>query len=438
MIDIKFTPEKNGILVNHENTFDVLLKISSQVEETPQQRERLPLNLSLVIDRSGSMNGEPLEEAKKCACMLVDRMSEKDKLSIVTYESQAMVLVPSQPVSHKSKLKLQISSIIPAGMTALYDGWSLGAEEVAKNANGNAVSRVLLLSDGQANRGLTDEHIIASHCQKMAEAGVSTSTYGLSEHFNENLMAGMASAGQGQAHYGKTAEDLMDPFQEEFDLMEALLARRIRLRIMPEKGVSFEILNGYSQDHEGRFIMPDLAFGADVWALLKVRVNADLCTQPAGNSLKILSAHVDYLDQDGADQRSDTSKMRIDLRGRTEFAGLEADETVQMRATEVRAATLQENAQVAARAGNWAEVDKIMIDLEALGKDNEWVKASVASLRQYSLEREQEAFSKESLYKSRRMKQRRVAMNEVRFSPDSEAMQPSYLRRKTEQGKRHP
>ena len=130
--------------------------------------------------------------------------------------------------------------------------------------------------------------------------------------------------------------------------------------------------------------------------------------------------------------------MKINLCGRIAFAELEADETVHMRATEVRAATLQENAQVAARAGNWTEVDNIMFDLEALGKDNEWVKASVASLRRYSLEREQEAFSKESLYKSSRMKQRRVAMNEVRFSVASEAMQPSYLRRKTEQGKRHP
>ena len=436
MIDIKFTPEKNGILLNQENTFDVLLKISSEVEDSPKETERLPLNLSLVIDRSGSMNGEPLEEAKKCASMLVDRMSEKDRLSVVTYESHAEVLVASQPVSHKNRLKSQISAITTGGMTALYDGWSLGAEEVAKNSNDNFISRVLLLSDGQANRGLTDDDVIASHCRKMAEAGVTTSTYGLSEHFNENLMAGMASAGQGQAHYGQTAEDLMDPFQEEFDLLEALLARRMRLRILSEKGVNFEVLNGYSQDKEGRFIMPDLAFGADVWALLRIKVNADLCSTKSGSKLKLLSAYIDYLDQDGADQRSDTSKMTIDLCTQEQFAVLQADETVQLRTAEVRAATLQENAQVAARAGNWSEVDKIMVELDALGKDNEWIKVSVERLRSYSEAREQESFSKETLYKSRRMKQRRVAKNEARFSIASESMKPSYLRRKTEQGKR--
>ena len=228
----------------------------------------------------------------------------------------------------------------------------------------------------------------------------------------------------------------MDPFQEEFDLLEALLARSMRLRMMPEKGVSFEVLNGYSQDKEGRFIMPDLAFGADVWALLRIKVNADLCSKTAGSKLKLLSAYIDYLDQDGVDQRSDTSKMTIDLCTQEQFAVLETDETVQLRTAEVRAATLQENAQVAARAGNWSEVDKIMVELDSLGKDNEWIKVSVERLRSYSEAREQEPFSKETLYKSRRMKQRRVAKNEARFSIASESMKPSYLRRKTEQGKR--
>jgi Ca-activated chloride channel family protein len=384
------------------------------------------------------MNGEPLDEAKKCASMLVDRMNENDRLSVVTYESDAEVLVASQPVSHKEHFKSQINSIRPGGMTALYDGWSLGAEEVAKNSNGNFISRVLLLSDGQANQGLTDDGVIAAHCQKMAEAGVTTSTYGLSEHFNENLMAGMASAGQGQAHYGQTAEDLIDPFKEEFDLLEAVLLRRIRLRLMPEKGVSFEVLNGYSQDNEGRFIMPDLALGADVWALLKIKINSDLCDKTAGKKIKLISAYIDYLEHDGLEQRSDTSKLTIDLCNQEKFDSLEVDETVELRASEVRAATLQENAQVAARAGNWSEVDKIMIELVELGKDNEWVKATAASLRRYSLDRHAEAFSKESLYKSRRMKQRYVAREEARFVMESRSMpsQPSYLRRKIEEGKR--
>ena len=128
--------------------------------------------------------------------------------------------------------------------------------------------------------------------------------------------------------------------------------------------------------------------------------------------------------------------MTINLCTKEQFASLEIDETVQLRATEVRAATLQENAQVAARAGNWSEVDNIMEDLDALGQDNEWVKVSVDRLRAYSSARQQESFSKETLYKSRKMKQRRVARNEMPFGIASEASAPSYLRRKTEQGKR--
>ena len=286
MINLEFTPEKNGIVAGAENTFEVLLRASSDQEQPNQKNKKLPLNLSVVIDRSGSMSGEPLNEAKKCDMMLVDRMSSNDQLSVVTYDSNASVVFPTTKVSRKDLLKTEISRIRSGGTTALYDGWSVGAEQVAQNAGGNYLSRVLLLSDGQANSGLTDEETISSHCQTMAENGVTTSTYGLSEHFNENLMTAMARSGQGQDHYGQTADDLMDPFQEEFDLLEAILGRRLRLRIMPEVVVSFELLNGYAQDQEGRFILPDLAYEADVWALMKVKINRDLCEQPIHSSIK--------------------------------------------------------------------------------------------------------------------------------------------------------
>jgi len=112
------------------------------------------------------------------------------------------------------------------------------------------------------------------------------------------------------------------------------------------------------------------------------------------------------------------------------------DETVKSRVTEVRAATLQEVAQVAARSENWAKVDQTMLDLAELGEENEWIKASVQRLKAYSTRRQRESFSKETLYKSRKMKQRSVAKNEEIFSSRSESGRPSYLRRKMEQGKR--
>ena len=437
MINLKFTPHKNGLLANQSNKAEALLRISSDLKMPTHGRKRLPLNLAVVIDRSGSMSGQPLEEAKKCAVMLVDRMNEEDRLSVVTYDNRVDVVFSSVHVSKKEELKSRIMEIRSGGSTALYDGWSVGAEQVAVHASNKCLSRVLLLSDGQANSGLTDEDVISEHCKTMAENGVTTSTYGLSEYFNENLMTRMAQAGQGQSHYGQTADDLIDPFQEEFDLLEAILARKLRLRILPEVGVNFEILNDYLQDRQGRFIMPDLAYGGDVWALLKVKITAEKCLKPIGSTIKLLSAFVDYLDVEGAENRSKTAKLKIDLCSDHAYAELPFDETVEQRSLEVRAASIQEQAQVAARAGNWVAVDSLMDELDTLGKDNEWIAASSKKLRVYSSLRKREAFSKESVYKARRMKERRVSFSEARYGlSDSASSEPSYLRRKLEQGKR--
>ena len=438
MINIEFTPKKEGILANSENTFEVLVRASSDKELPSEYNKRLPLNLSMVIDRSGSMGGQPLEEAKKCAAMLVDRMNANDRLSLVTYDHDVDVLFPPTKVVHKHHLKNQIEKIEARGLTALYDGWSAGAEQVAQHSDENCLSRVLLLSDGLANDGVVDQETITSHCQTMAENNVTTSTYGLGQKFNENLMTAMAHSGQGQSHYGQTADDLMDPFQEEFDLLEALLARQLRLRIIPEFGVSFELLNGYTQDQEGRFIIPDLAYGADIWALLKIKVNKNQCEQALGTSIKVLTATIDFFDEEGVAQRTEPAVMKIELHPQSTFAELALDENVTQRSIELRAATLQEQAQIAARRDDWVRVDQIMAELEELGADNAWIKASVRQLRAYSSERQRESFSKEARYTSTKMRSRRVARSETYGSYDASAEKerPSYLRRKLEQGKK--
>ena len=436
MINLDFLPEKNGIISGQNNTFEVLLRASSDMHHAQELKNRMPLNLSLVIDRSGSMAGEPLEEAKKCAIMLVERMSARDRLSVVTYDSDVDILFPSTSVLDKASLKYHIDRVRAGGMTALYDGWLAGAKQAALHANKRCLSRILLLSDGQANCGETDEKNISSQCEAMADIGVSTSTYGLSENFNENLMTKMAKSGHGQAHYGQTADDLLDPFQQEFDLMEAIIARRMRLRIVSEIGINFELLNGYSQDQKGRFVLPDLAYGADVWALLRVTINKDDCEAPINSCIKLLTATLDFLDAEGNECRSLPKILGIELLSKNAHEKLSLDETVRQRSLEIRAAALQEQARIAARDQDWPRVDHIMFELDKLGEDNSWIKESIGRLRNYSSARQVEAFSKEANYKSDNMRHRRVSRNEAEFNVFEERSLPSYLRRKLEQGKK--
>ena len=438
MINLEIIPIRNGIITGEENTFEVLMRASSDLAPTAGSNKRLPLNLSLVIDRSGSMQGQPLIEAKKSAAMLVDRMSADDQLSVIAYDDRVDVVFPVTKVTNKPLLKQLIGEIQPGGMTALYDGWSVGADQVSQFSTKKYFSRVLLLSDGQANRGLVDEKTISSECRSMADRGVTTSTYGLGLHFNESLMTVMANAGQGQSHYGQTADDLMDPFHEEFDLMEAILAHRMKLRILPELGVSFEVLNGYPQDQEGRFNLPDLAYEADVWALVKVTLAKNICNKPLGSLIKILTATIDFLDTEGDEHRSNHSEISLKILSQGAFASLKINKTIQQRSTELRAASLQEQAHIAARREDWSRIDQIMEELDGLAHNNAWIKASLERLKFYSVGRHREAFSKEAHYKSTRMRSRSVSRHEDNqsFSPASEREVPSYMRRKLEQGKR--
>ena len=137
-------------------TLDVLLRITPAADLNDVVPRRPPLNLALVIDKSGSMRGRPLHEAKRCADMVVDRLSASDRLAIVAYDNSVEVVLPSAPVEDRSRFKQAIASIREGGMTNLHGGWHAGATEVARSIRAEGVARVLLLSDGQANEGETD------------------------------------------------------------------------------------------------------------------------------------------------------------------------------------------------------------------------------------------------------------------------------------------
>jgi hypothetical protein len=147
--------------------------------------------------------------------------------------------------------------------------------------------------------------------------------------------------------------------------------------------------------------------------LLKINVDKNQCEQTVGPSIKVLTATIDFLDDAGVAQRTDPAVMKIKLQPQSTFAELAVDENVTQRSIELRAATLQEQAQIAARMDDWVKVDTIMEELGQLGTDNAWIKASVQQLRAYSSERQRESFSKEARYTSTKMRSRRVARSET-------------------------
>ena len=369
--------------------------------------------------------------------MIVDGLSPKDHASVVVYDDVVDVLVPSRPVEDKHGCFIGPPRGRQPRAHGLHDGWLSGAEQAARTQNRQRLSRVLLLSDGCANEGLCDTPAIARQCAEMADAGVGTSTYGLGAALQRGADDGDGPRRTGNAYYGRTAEDLMDPFREEFDLMSALCARGLRLALAPAAGVRVEVANRYATDAEGRSVLPDLAYGGEAWALLRLTVPRSVVETEGGGDIHLLTASLAYADLDGRQHRSEPVHLRLPEVPAAAFAAIAANVLVTSRASELDAAQLQEDGRVAAMRGDWFEVDRLLGELRALAADNPWLQASVAELERYAMNRETQRYSKEALYGAAKMRTRLAAGAEgPAWSLREEAAKPSYLRRKPEQGKR--
>jgi Ca-activated chloride channel family protein len=435
-IELKITPQRSALLAGHNNELHVLVR--AQAPDAPKtDYQRQPLNLAVVIDKSGSMSGKPLAEAKRCAHFMVDSLGPQDRLSIVAYDDQVEVVVPSSTVTNKAPLHQRIDSIHCGGMTALFDGWKMAVEQLSAHTDGH-LARVLLLSDGQANQGLTDTDEIARRCADMAAQGITTSTYGLSEHFNEELMMAMAKAGQGQSYYGESADDLMEPFQEEFQLLGALYSRAHQLSIEVTEGVQWSVLNQYRCDQAGRYALPDLAYGGEVWALLKLQVPATVLPGQ-DESLFVVTASLVGQDMDGNSWSVGPESLSLPVLNATAFGAVAEDDLVLARVQEMRAADIQEQASQAARHHDWDTVDRLLAQALEEAADNQWLQVTVTVLQRYASQRDAQRFAKEASYKSSRMRSRiadKMESASMDYSVAEELNRPMFLRRKAEQGKR--
>jgi len=238
----------NRLIGSDEPVYLQVELFSQEIED----KERIPLNISLVIDRSGSMASErKLDYVKNAAEFVVNNLGVDDILSLVTYESSVQTPIKAQNANRKEFFLQTIRSITSGGSTNLSGGMIEGYIQTHKNRRTGPVNRVLLLSDGLANRGITDPRILQDICRERVSRGISISTFGVGANYNEDLMLGLAEYGSGNYYFIDTPEKIPAIFSQELKGLLAVTAQNVKLEIEPNSDVVIQEVYGYISESSG-------------------------------------------------------------------------------------------------------------------------------------------------------------------------------------------
>ncbi|MBN1472548.1 MAG: VWA domain-containing protein [Syntrophaceae bacterium] len=224
-----------------------ILEIVVTPPETKDKKEHAPLNLSLVLDRSGSMSGDKLHFVKQAAAHVVDLLSETDQASVTVYDNYVETLFPAIPMTDQNKVqaKTSIQEVRTGGSTNLSGGWLKGCEEIAKAATDSTINRTLLLTDGLANQGIRDIDELSTHARELFARGVSTSCFGVGEGYNEHILEAMANSGGGNFHFLETLSAIPVVFEREFKELITVSLRDVEITLKLPPQTKAEVAAGW-------------------------------------------------------------------------------------------------------------------------------------------------------------------------------------------------
>ncbi|MHB8635779.1 MAG: vWA domain-containing protein [Fimbriimonadaceae bacterium] len=254
---------------------ETVLQVGLSTALAHDRAQLRPVNLALVIDKSGSMaDNNKLTRVKSALLTLVGQLRASDVLSIVAFDSEAQVLLPAQTLADREHVKDVIRGIEPGTSTNLSAGLMLGYREAAKQYRKGATNRVILLTDGIANRGETDPARIAQESRSYNDRGIDLSTIGVGLDLNKDLLRKLAKSGRGLFHFVADSDDIQKVFVNELQSLLSPVADEPNLTVQYDPGLKLEKVYGYQPrlaGHSVKIRLDNLNSGATEVVLMRFR-----------------------------------------------------------------------------------------------------------------------------------------------------------------------
>ena len=225
-------------------------------DAAPDESPRLPLNVGLSIDRSGSMQGEKLAAARQAAVGLLEALNDGERFAAAAFDTNVIDVTDSCRLNDgaRATIRRRIDSLSAGSSTALFDGFARAAELTARGGRpGETDSWVIVLSDGMGNHGLTDPAAMRKHAGALAERGIRTISIGIGAEYQADQLTALAEGGSGEFHHASRPGEIVEIVLGELRALRAIGARDLRIHVDP-RGSSphWLLIGGDARRHNGR------------------------------------------------------------------------------------------------------------------------------------------------------------------------------------------
>lgn len=337
------------------------LKVGMTGFKREKASDRVPINVAIVLDKSGSMSGQKIQKAREAAIMAVQRMDPNDIVSVVTYDSTVRVIVPATKAADKKLIIDAIRRVGPGGNTALFAGVSKGADELRKFLDRNRVNRLVLLSDGLANVGPSSPGDLQNLGAGLSRQGMTVTTLGLGADYNEDLMQSLASASDGNHLFIERPQDLKKSFDLEFGDVMAVVAQDVDVQIVCAEGIRPIRVLGRDADIVGQKInarMNQLISNHEKSILLEI----ELPPGEIGSDRPVCEATVRYRNLETQNTDTLSASTRVRFVATVAEAEKTIDSDVMVRAVQLIANETNRLAVVARDQGNLDKARQMLQD----------------------------------------------------------------------------